>query len=378
MSDESQAPRASSSARISAVLPVSPSRGKIRAMLLACASAFRSVIASTASVTLKPSSKAWRAVDSTPMLVATPARTIWVTPSPRSCASRSVPMKAPQVRFVTRWSPGCPASSGTISAQPAGRSPPAGACSVRPGAPPVTLTSTTGRSCRRNDSASTAARFTTSPIGCTVGNPIRPRCRSTTTSAVFGSRVVTGTIGVLCSSWLGKPLEERQGGGEPGLLGVGETGLDRAEEPVLARRPAGLDQVTAGRREVEDGLPPVLGIGRADDQPDRLERGDGGAQGLRADAIGTSERRHRRRSVAVEQPQHRSLRGGQRPFVRLLAQPALEPADQDAQLARQQMRCIEFVRPIVHDRTVADKKENYKAFLRIIRRRPLRPAAAPA
>ena len=58
---------------MSRVVPVSPSRGKMREMLLWCASALVSVIASVASVTLRPSSNACRAVDSTPMLVEMPA-----------------------------------------------------------------------------------------------------------------------------------------------------------------------------------------------------------------------------------------------------------------------------------------------------------------
>ncbi len=66
---------------ISEAVPVSPSLGKIRAMLFMWASGFISVMASMASVTLKPNSCAWRDVDSTPMLVATPAMTTCVTPS---------------------------------------------------------------------------------------------------------------------------------------------------------------------------------------------------------------------------------------------------------------------------------------------------------
>ena len=78
----------------------------MRVMLLAWASALASAMASMASVTLKPASKAWRAVDSTPAVVAMPATTTWVTPRVLSCASMSVLAKAPQVRFVTRMSPG--------------------------------------------------------------------------------------------------------------------------------------------------------------------------------------------------------------------------------------------------------------------------------
>lgn len=48
---------------ISRVVPISPSRGKIRVMLLMWASALRSVMASVARVTLKPCSCAWRAVE---------------------------------------------------------------------------------------------------------------------------------------------------------------------------------------------------------------------------------------------------------------------------------------------------------------------------
>src|ERR1700689_2805884 len=64
--------------RMSWVEPVSPSRGKTLARLYSCASARPSVMASTASVTLKPASYAWRAVASTPVPVATPVRTTCV------------------------------------------------------------------------------------------------------------------------------------------------------------------------------------------------------------------------------------------------------------------------------------------------------------
>ena len=64
---------------ISRAVPVSPSLGKMRVRLLTCASAFMSVIASTASVTWNPHSCAWRAGDSTPSLVATPVTTTCVT-----------------------------------------------------------------------------------------------------------------------------------------------------------------------------------------------------------------------------------------------------------------------------------------------------------
>src|SRR6185437_8494034 len=54
------------------VVPVSLIFGKILTTLLWWASASVSVIASVAITTLKPISCAWRAVDSTPELVATP------------------------------------------------------------------------------------------------------------------------------------------------------------------------------------------------------------------------------------------------------------------------------------------------------------------
>src|SRR5438552_3021532 len=89
-------------AMISCVVPVSPNLGKIRVMLLKCASELMSVMASVTSVTLKPSSCAWRAVDSTPLLVATPASTTCVTESPLRCCSRFVPVNAPHVCLRTR------------------------------------------------------------------------------------------------------------------------------------------------------------------------------------------------------------------------------------------------------------------------------------
>src|SRR5277367_4706786 len=80
-----------------------------------------SVMASIARVTWYPSSCAWRAVDSTPMLVATPAITTWVTPSFFRCSFRPVLVKAPHVCLVTVWSSGCRFRSGTRSVHPAGK-----------------------------------------------------------------------------------------------------------------------------------------------------------------------------------------------------------------------------------------------------------------
>lgn len=108
------------------------------------------------------------------MLVAMPARTICVTPRLRSSASRPVPWKAPQVCLVTVMSVGCRSSSGTSSAQSAGGVPPGRPASVRPGAPPVTLTSTTGRSRSRKAAASRAERSTISAAGWAVGSAVMP------------------------------------------------------------------------------------------------------------------------------------------------------------------------------------------------------------
>src|SRR6201996_9060025 len=135
--------------RMSWVEPVSPSRGKTLARLYSCASGRTSVMASRASVTLNPCSYACRAVASTPVPVATPVTTTCVTPLAFSCTSRSVVANAPHVRFVTTTSPDWRSSSGIRSLNPSGSVEKRGGCSVRPGAPPATLTSTTGRSRRR-------------------------------------------------------------------------------------------------------------------------------------------------------------------------------------------------------------------------------------
>src|ERR1700733_9319465 len=132
--------------RMSWVEPVSPSRGKTLARLYSCASARKSVMASRASVTLNPCSYACRAVASTPVPVATPVTTTCVTPLAFSCTSRSVLANAPHVRFVTTISLARRSSSGIRSLNPSGSVEKRRGCSVRPGAPPATLTRTTGRS----------------------------------------------------------------------------------------------------------------------------------------------------------------------------------------------------------------------------------------
>ena len=64
---------------------------------------------------------------------------------------------------------------------------------VRPGAIPSTLTSTTGSPAARKASARRAARATTSAAACgTVCALAMPFCRSTTTRAVRGSSMVMG------------------------------------------------------------------------------------------------------------------------------------------------------------------------------------------
>ena len=69
-------------------------------MLCACVSADESVIASTGRLTWNPSSCADRAVDSTPLPVAIPVTTTWVTPSSLRCTARSVLWNAPQVYLM--------------------------------------------------------------------------------------------------------------------------------------------------------------------------------------------------------------------------------------------------------------------------------------
>jgi hypothetical protein len=102
-------------------------------------------MASIASATLKPSSWACRAVDSTPALVATPT---CVTSDCRRYFSRSVPVKAVHVRLVTTWSACCRLSSGRRSVHPGGNALSARARPARPGAVPSALMRTTG-SCAR-------------------------------------------------------------------------------------------------------------------------------------------------------------------------------------------------------------------------------------
>jgi len=89
---------------------------------------------------------------------------------------------------------GAPLQFGTSSAQSAGRENLGLPESVRPGAPPVTLTRTTGRPCSRKARASRATRSTISAAGCTVGRPTMPFCRSITIKAATESSCVSGMV----------------------------------------------------------------------------------------------------------------------------------------------------------------------------------------
>lgn len=66
--------------------------------------------------------------------------------------------------------------------------------SVSPGAPPATVTSTTGKPRRRQAVARRAARCTISATGCAAGMPSTPFWRSITTSAGCVSSVVSAII----------------------------------------------------------------------------------------------------------------------------------------------------------------------------------------
>src|SRR5208282_2291730 len=67
-------------------------------------------------------------------------------------------------------------------------------------------------------------------------------------------------------------LEQFEGSCEIFLLRGREFGLDGAEEPILLRRPIGLDQFPAGICERQDGLPSVSRVGRAFHEASSLKR----------------------------------------------------------------------------------------------------------
>src|SRR5260370_2811968 len=111
------------------------------------------------------------------MLVAMPAITTWLTFTDRKYSSRTVPWNALQLFLVTNWSPSDTWSCGTRSVQfGLGFDVDLGS-SVRPGAPPATVISTTGSPFARNALARLAARSTTSVAGGKGGTRRRPSPR---------------------------------------------------------------------------------------------------------------------------------------------------------------------------------------------------------
>src|ERR1700694_362873 len=166
------------------------------------------------------------------------------------------------------------------SAQSAGSPARLRACSVRPGAPPATLMSTTGSPWRRNASTNSLACLMTSSTGCAVGSETMPFCKSMTTRAVFGSSVVIAmafslldldcgapgmrrdsgiSLGSALSSaavsdeWaclrIDEPVEQFHCGRELLLLRRRERGSNGTEQPVFPRCAASLDPFPAGGSE---------------------------------------------------------------------------------------------------------------------------------
>ena len=85
--------------------------------------------------------------------------------------------------------------------------------------------------------------------------------------------------------------------------------------------------------QLDQGAPPVGGVGAAGDQALGLEVGDRLRHRLRAHALGGGELADACGAFAVEAPEHRAL--GEREAV-LGAQPADQLAEHDAQLAGEQ------------------------------------------
>src|ERR1700747_1621342 len=101
------------------------------------------------------------------MLVAIPAITTWLMLADRRYSSRAVPWNESQLFLVTKRSSSDAWSCGTRSVQFGFGADVDRGRSVRPGAPPATLISTTGSPCARNALARLAARPTTAAAGGT-------------------------------------------------------------------------------------------------------------------------------------------------------------------------------------------------------------------
>src|SRR6185437_7630645 len=90
-----------------------------------------------------------------------------------------------------------------------------------------------------------------------------------------------------------------------------------------------------GGRQVDRDPAAIAGVGCAGDQAGLLERGNGGGHRLGADVLGGGQRADPRRAAAVEPAEHDHL--GEREAAALGAlgaQPADDPSEDDAQLAR--------------------------------------------
>ena len=218
-------------------------------------------------------------------------------------------------------------------------------CSVRPGAPPATLTSTTGRSRSRKASASARARSTTSPIGWTAGKADdallqvdddqggfrveRGQCHGFS-STKFGM----GTIGREpheLPSIVAEPLEQFDGLRKLVLFLRRQTRLKSAGQPVLPRRAPFLDPFAAVVCEREEGLSSVRRVRRATHQACALQRGDDRAHRLRAHSLRPGKARRRGGTLLLQAQQHRHLGRCQVANMRLLAQSALQLAYQGAE-----------------------------------------------
>src|SRR5664280_133113 len=186
--------------------------------------------------------------------------------------------------------------------------------SVRPGAPPVTLTSTTRRPRQRNSSARRADRSTIIPVGWTVGTSTIPLCRSITISAGLASNVVNATASLLQASLsqaLCQSLDQRRRHHQLSKLSRAESGRQRRCQ--LLRTPGVLvaQHPRTGLGEREDGTPSITRMGMALDQATRLEPPQSRPHRLHTDLLGLGQLGYRGRTTAIQSLQGRHLRQAQ-------------------------------------------------------------------
>ena len=143
-------------------------------------------------------------------------------------------------------------------------------------------------------------------------------------------------------------------------------GLNGVEQPIILCRPDRPDLLAASSAKRQNNLPPVFRVGRAADQPGRLQDRKYLPHRLRPHSLSPRQGRNRRRPVGFEPGENLQLGPGEISQMRLGAKPLTQLTDQNPKLHRQDCRARCFGL-FAHGRGVADKKENYKGYLLIVR-----------